>query len=623
MFARFTLGLAIMLAMCGMAFAQPVGSIDGLVLLGNPQGGPAAGATVVAMLPDRDSLVTTADEAGHFGFAELMPGLYPLFAHLDDAFGGAMVMVMANHESHVTIILGTDEPLENGSVSGNVALPDGQAVEGAHVHLSGFRGNGHGEHGRHYETVTGADGGFNFPSVEAGPYTITASAMGLGFDSDVIEVFPNQNTVANLVLEDHNGGGHHGHDWDSISVSGTVDIDTVIDDRGMVFIRYELDTDGDGGPNWFLDFGPPNYNPDNGATRPNDGDVVTVTGWWNDNNPFGPDLIWVTSINGVFWRGAPDNHGGGDHGGGGHHGDTLEVVSVEGTAIVVQENPARPARYFLDIDSDGQADFRLCFGPPWYNPNNGATRPANGDQVAIVGGLLAYGEPQAIVVYEINGMFWREPFRGHGGHGGDGRGCRPDSLVRTEAEGIAIVHGNGEDRNHYFLDTDGNEEPNYILDFGGPDYDPGNGAVRPADGDEVFVVGGMFSCDRVPFPVIVVYEINGLWWRDPGDTLGLGSQLEVSEPNPIGLPSTYLTASNYPNPFNPTTTINYSIPASSLVQIRVFDLLGREVEMLFNGYQSAGSYEMQWNAASQPTGLYFYEVTAGNHTFVNRMMLLK
>ncbi len=617
---KFFLLLAGLMALCAAAFAQPTGTIEGLVLLGDPMEGPAVGATVIALDNMRhDSLVTTTDEEGEFTFPDIMAGHWILLAHLEGAGNGfADVDVHPEEVVNVTIVLGNDDPLDDGSVEGTVTLPDGQVVPEAWVHLNGFRDNHHG-HGEHYATFTDENGAFSFPAVRPGPYNISAGAPGQGFAVAQIEVLPNQPTVVDLVLGDNNGGGHH-NDWDSIAVTGTVDIDTIMDDRGMVFIRYELDTDGDGEPNWVLDFGPPNYDPGNGATRPDDGDVVTITGMVRDNNPFGPDMIWVMTINGLFWREGPDGNGGG---GGGHHGDSLEVVSLEGVAIVIQEDPARPARYFIDVDADGAADYRLCFGPPWYNPPGGAQRPNDGDEITIVGGLLAYGEPQMVVVYEINGMFWRQPGRGHGGHGGDGRGCNPDSLVRTEAAGSAIVRTNDGQHTHYFLDTDGNAEPNYILDFGRPDYDPGNGATRPEDGDEVFIVGGMFDCDRVPFPVIVVYEINGMFWRQPGDTVGLGAPLSVTDPVPLEVPATHLTASNYPNPFNPVTTIEYSIPAASLVTIRVFDLLGREVELLFDGFQSSGTYRLQWNAGDNATGIYFYEVRAGGQSFIQRMLLMK
>jgi hypothetical protein len=83
---------------------------------------------------------------------------------------------------------------------------------------------------------------------------------------------------------------------------------------------------------------------------------------------------------------------------------------------------------------------------------------------------------------------------------------------------------------------------------------------------------------------------------------------------------------NYPNPFNPATKIKYSIPKSSNVVIKVFDVLGKEVTTLVNEYKPAGTYELTWNAASAdglPSGVYFYQLRAGNFIQTKKMLLLK
>lgn len=97
--------------------------------------------------------------------------------------------------------------------------------------------------------------------------------------------------------------------------------------------------------------------------------------------------------------------------GGGHHGDTLTTVDLTGIAIVVNPDSMHPRRieYFIDVDFDGAADYRLGFGPPWYNPGNGAQRPNAGDSISVHGGLLTYATPPIVVVYKINGLAWRVP----------------------------------------------------------------------------------------------------------------------------------------------------------------------------------------------------------------------
>jgi len=89
------------------------------------------------------------------------------------------------------------------------------------------------------------------------------------------------------------------------------------------------------------------------------------------------------------------------------------------------------------------------------------------------------------------------------------------------------------------------------------------------------------------------------------------------------VPTRFNLFSNFPNPFNPATTIRYEIPVRSLVQMRIFDLLGREVSLLVNEYKDIGSYEVRWDANKLPSGTYFYRVQAGKFSDVKKMLLVK
>ncbi len=89
-------------------------------------------------------------------------------------------------------------------------------------------------------------------------------------------------------------------------------------------------------------------------------------------------------------------------------------------------------------------------------------------------------------------------------------------------------------------------------------------------------------------------------------------------------------AQNYPNPFNPNTIIKYSIPQletlhanSQQVQLKIYDILGREIATLVNEKQSPGNYEVTFDAVGLPTGIYFYKLTAGSFTDVKKMILMK
>ena len=89
------------------------------------------------------------------------------------------------------------------------------------------------------------------------------------------------------------------------------------------------------------------------------------------------------------------------------------------------------------------------------------------------------------------------------------------------------------------------------------------------------------------------------------------------------VPSEFLLSQNYPNPFNPSTKIKYSVPQPSQVQIKVFDVLGNEIETLVSEEKPTGTYEITWNAASLPSGVYFYQLQAGEFIQSKKMILIK
>lgn len=80
---------------------------------------------------------------------------------------------------------------------------------------------------------------------------------------------------------------------------------------------------------------------------------------------------------------------------------------------------------------------------------------------------------------------------------------------------------------------------------------------------------------------------------------------------------------NYPNPFNPSTKIRYDLPKNGFVKLIVFDALGREIETLVNEKQTAGTYEVTFNASQYPSGVYFYRLTTDNFSGTKKMLLIK
>ena len=99
---------------------------------------------------------------------------------------------------------------------------------------------------------------------------------------------------------------------------------------------------------------------------------------------------------------------------------------------------------------------------------------------------------------------------------------------------------------------------------------------------------------------------------------GNGVILKYTDPNPVNididgspvLPSHFKLLNNYPNPFNPTTTIKYQIPEVNFITIKIYDVLGNEVAILVSEEKPAGSYEVEFDATKLPSGIYFYRLQA-------------
>ncbi|MCW8996293.1 MAG: T9SS type A sorting domain-containing protein, partial [Psychromonas sp.] len=82
-------------------------------------------------------------------------------------------------------------------------------------------------------------------------------------------------------------------------------------------------------------------------------------------------------------------------------------------------------------------------------------------------------------------------------------------------------------------------------------------------------------------------------------------------------------AQNYPNPFNPITRIRYQLPEPAFVTIKVYDVLGNEIESLLRDEKIAGSYEVEFDGSALTSGIYYYRITEGNFSQTKKMILLK
>ena len=154
----------------------------------------------------------------------------------------------------------------------------------------------------------------------------------------------------------------------------------------------------------------------------------------------------------------------------------------------------------------------------------------------------------------------------------------------------------GTDSNGIFLSTD-NGASWHSLNDGLPNMNIASLAVN-----DTFVYAG----------------ITGGLWRMP-----ISEAITSVSHTHQDLPLHFSLGQNYPNPFNPTTTISFALPSRSLVTLKVFDLLGREVATIVSGEMSAGNYSKQWNASKFASGVYFYRLEAGSYTETKKLLLLK
>lgn len=110
----------------------------------------------------------------------------------------------------------------------------------------------------------------------------------------------------------------------------------------------------------------------------------------------------------------------------------------------------------------------------------------------------------------------------------------------------------------------------------------------------------------------------------PGQTnVNFNFDLTDVENDQSVLPNEFTLLQNFPNPFNPSTMISYRLKEAGIVKLSVFNILGNEIETLVSEAKPAGNYEVTWNAADLPSGVYFYQIKAGSEVDTKKMLLLR
>ena len=149
----------------------------------------------------------------------------------------------------------------------------------------------------------------------------------------------------------------------------------------------------------------------------------------------------------------------------------------------------------------------------------------------------------------------------------------------------------------------------------------------------VFSFQGHALPENLPFEFINVEGFDGTSTIEFKDTIlagKAGNNVDVAPQQFFDvnfsdsvLPVKTELSGSYPNPFNPTTSINYGLEKDGHVEIMIYDAAGRLVEELVNGHQDGGSYSIIWNASNQASGMYFAKMVAGDVVQTQKLVLLK
>ncbi len=384
-------------------------------------------------------------------------------------------------------------------------------------------------------------------------------------------------------------------------------------------------------------------------------------------------LLLLSSL--VWAQGSGHNYHNGRH----HNEDwpdSLTTISV--TGVVSLDTMMAHSRYFLESNFDDSVDYQLGFGPWWYEPVSGAVRPDEGDTVAIVGGLNDQMIPSLVVVYEIEGLTWR-----------DSTGAPPWSG--------GWVHHNANDTTWIYCPTDSMDHLGFpaqsMMGMMWPDslycqFEEMDPDSMPGMTDSTMFEGyscnfntemgghmgsgmgsGMMDFDRsLHIQFHYDNQMNGmdldeetirLYYLDENDNWQEVTTIIVDTdantviindnnvaryyvlkafPTTVGtdnevdavslLPQSIALESIYPNPFNPQATIRYDVAQAGNVQMQIFDLQGKLVRDLFSGRQNRGKHTINWDAKnnlgqSVASGTYLIKVSSGNSSAIRLITLVR
>jgi hypothetical protein len=198
----------------------------------------------------------------------------------------------------------------------------------------------------------------------------------------------------------------------------------------------------------------------------------------------------------------------------------------------------------------------------------------------------------------------------------NGIGNGPDGANEISIDQLCNIYVAGYEyktdtyKDYLIIKYDSNGEKKWIKSFSGEGtHDDEITAMTIDNKANVYVAGKNYGTGTNDDFLTIKYL------QTPND-VDQGGSLKIT-------PFRFVLEQNYPNPFNPITKIKYSIPQSSKVLFKIFDVLGNQIATLVNEEKLAGVYELNWNASDLPSGVYFYRLHAGSFLHTSKMILLK
>ena len=448
------------------------------------------------------------------------------------------------------------------------------------------------------------EGAYDIDRTSDGNYIITGEIETSQYNTDVylLKVNSDGDTLWTASF------GNTNTDEYGRSVKETSDGGFIIGGYGGVSNENEvilIKTDSLGNYEWQSVFGPSPDNRGHAVCQTSDGGFIVAGQAWIIHGAFGSYDMYVikTDSNGNLEWERFIGGGSGDYALGVCEAPNGDIVATGRTqtfgwdAFLVRLSPSGDSLWARGL-GDGQQDdgsdvMALTDGSGFiftglhYDPSNGGSNV-----------FLARADNDGNIVW------WRN-------YGGEDEEFG-ESLAMTPDGGYVI--GGMTARwetgwNVYVVKTDslGNQE--WIQNFGGTGDDRGHGVTVGLDGS-IVVTGWTSSYGGGWLDVYLI--------KFEGSLVGIEDDEQYS-----ALPIEMRLDQNYPNPFNASTEITYGLPSDSHVTLEIFDLMGRKIETLVDRYQQTGVHSAIWNADYDPSGVYFYKISAGNFNRTRKMVLLK